>query len=107
MSFTLDQLSYILERKFNNLIVGQDALIGCTVEGPTDRGLYVPNKDACIHQWNVTNFPQPTTEDLDKWWGVLEDQYESDPERPDSAMFKLIHGENTNALPSITMNEDI
>lgn len=106
MNFTLDQLSYVLERKFNNLVVGQDALIGCSSIGPDDRGRFIPQDDAYILQWNVKQIPQPTMEDLDKWWDVLKDQYNSDPSRPDSEMFKMING-NMFTIPPITINEDI
>jgi hypothetical protein len=107
MNFSTDQLSYILERKFINLQVGNQALIVCSAIGPNENGAYIPVNDAYIIQWNLSYIPKPTTEELEQWWEVLEDQYNSDPSRIDSDMYKLVNGVEYNRPVPVTVNMDI
>jgi hypothetical protein len=107
MNFTTDQLSYVLERKFIGLIPGRDALLICTAEGPDDRGRYNAIADASIVQWNIPYIPKPTDEELATWWAILEEQYQSDPSRVDSAMYKMVNDVTNTPDKQITINSDI
>lgn len=102
MDLTLDQLSYVLTRKFDKLELGVDACLVCPAKGPDENGVYTPIPGAYIIWWNVDSIPKPTTEELDSWWEVLKDQYNSDPTRDDSDMSKYLRSQR-----NITINTDI
>lgn len=107
MNFTTDQLSYVLERKFTGLVPGRDALLICSADGPDDRGRYTAIADASIVQWNIPYLTKPTDTELAAWWAVLEEQYQSDPSRIDSAMYKLVNSVEQSPDKQITLNLDI
>ena len=107
MNFTTDQLSYVLERKFIGLVPGRDALLICSADGPDEYGRYTAIADASIVQWNVPYLPKPTDTELETWWNILEAQYQSDPSRIDSAMYKMVNDVGGVIDKQITINTDI
>lgn len=107
MNLSTDQLSYILERKYTGLVPGRDALIICSAEGPDEYGRYTAIDDAKIIQWNIPYLPTPTDEELATLWATLEEQYQSDPSREGSAMWKLVNAQPSATLNQITINADI
>lgn len=99
---TLDQLSYILERKYNNIRIGSDVIIICTTTRSENGRFLIKNPDACIAEWNINDIPQPTVENIHKWWTILEEQYNSDPSRVDSKMYAYL---NKDQYKDITEND--
>ena len=109
MNLTTDQLSYILERKYTNIQIGNDVLIVCTVT-PTETGEFIQSDDAHIIEWRLRNFPQPSEEEIDRIWQLVKDQYNSDPSRSDSEMSNFLRATNkTNKTnkPIIKLNTDL
>lgn len=82
---TQDELSYILERKFQNIIINKDVVITSNYNS----GGIVEN-DAFIFEWNVGYIDKPTIEDLNKWWDVLKEQYDADPKMPNSKISQYL-----------------
>jgi hypothetical protein len=80
-----DELSYILERKFQNIVINKDVIITSN---------YNPNgnaeNDAFIFEWNISYIDKPTIEDLNKWWDVLKEQYDADPKMPNSKISQYL-----------------
>ena len=107
MHLSLDQLSYILERKYINIDIGVDVQLACTAQPPDEFGNHVLNNDAWITEWKLSYIPKPSYEDLEKWWGVLEEQYHSNPDRPDSQMHKYMHSSRVSKKPTIIINSEI
>jgi hypothetical protein len=92
-SLTLDQLSYVLERKYKNIIIGHDAIISCSVNLSDDNRKYIKNPDAEITEWRLLDIDKPSDDLLGELWNKLKDQYNSDPTRVDSDMYKYIYPE--------------
>lgn len=107
MNLTIDQLTYILERKYTNIKVGGDVLIVCTVTRNPEDGTFTPNNDAHIIEWYVPHISKPTVDELANLWDILKDQYNSDPVRPDSEMAIMLRKNEKNGKPKITVNPDI
>lgn len=102
-----DQLSYILERKYLGINVGTDVLIEeTTTADPTCSRGYISNKDAQIIQWNIADFLQPSNEELERLWGFLEPQFNSDMNQYESELFKYLHPKEFE-LKRITINEEL
>lgn len=101
MNLTIDQLTYILQRKFTNIVPGKDFIVSATIADDTK----TVNTDASIIEWNIDYISKPTDEELSKYWDILKDQYNSDESRVDSEMFKLVYGKQVNKR--IVINEDI
>lgn len=92
---TLDQLQYIIERKYNNIKMGSDVIIACTLTKTTDGRQLIKNSDAKIIEWNINYLNKPSDSEIDDLWNKLSDQYHADPTRIDSAMYK-----HTNTIDS-------
>jgi len=90
-TLTLDQLSYVLERKYKNIRIGSDVIISCTVTLAPDGRQYIYNSDAAIVEWRITNIGQPTDELIHDLWNKLQEQYNSNPYRVDSELYKIIN----------------
>ncbi|PPD55715.1 MAG: hypothetical protein CTY12_00215 [Methylotenera sp.] len=84
---TIDQLTYVLERKYINILINTDVSIALDTShtfGPNGE-VQQYESDAYIIEWRL-DLEQPTTEQLNQWWNLLKDQYNADPYRPDSEM---------------------
>lgn len=101
---TLDQLVYVLERKYKNIIIGNDLLVVCTSRSSDDGRFMINNDDAHLVRWVIPNIMEPTQEQLEEWWDKLKEQYNSDPTRVDSDMYKII---NPKSEPPIVEEIDI
>lgn len=100
---TLDQLQYIIERKYNNIIFGSDVIIACTLSRSEDGRRLINNQDAFIVEWNINYIEKPSEKDLIALWDKLSEQYHADPARIDSDMFKHINNIN-NVVLDVTVN---
>jgi hypothetical protein len=101
---TLDQLQYIIERKYNNIIFGSDVIIACTLSRSEDGRRLINNQDAFIVEWNINYIEKPSEKELDVLWCKLSEQYHSDPARVDSDMFKHINNIDSKVL-DVTIND--
>lgn len=108
MNMTIDQLLYVLQRKYTGIRPGIDFILTGTIEPDINEPTGTRNnKDASIFQWNLTNIEQPSEQELQRLWSILEQQYHSEPARPDSELFKFTNFRNYSANPNITINEDL
>ena len=107
MNISLDQLSYVLERKFININVGQDVQLACSAQLPDEYGNIGLNDDAWITEWRIPSIPKPTDDDISSWWDKLKDQYHSNPDRPDSLMNKYMEKNRIVQRPTIMINNEI
>ena len=104
---TNDQLSYILERKYTNIRPHQDFNVATDTSHTTIDGIFQQHQgSAYILEWNIKHIECPTVPELHKYWDMLESQYQSDPDRPDSEMFAYLHN-RPNIQPPIFINDDI
>ena len=87
---TLDQLAYILQRKYKNIAIGSDAIIVCSTEKSADGRQFIHLPDARITQWNITYVAQPSDSELNILWERLQEQYHSDPLRRDSEITQFL-----------------
>ena len=101
MNLTLDQLAYILERKYKNIQFGKDVIITCTVKEDSVEN----NADATISFWNIDYITKPSEKDIETYWNILKEQYHSDETRIDSDMYKFINSKKEEI--KIEINEDI
>lgn len=105
MNLTTDQLSYILERKYQNIKIGQDVLIVCS--SCMENNTLISNPDAFIIEWYLPNIPQPSVQELEITWNNIKDQYNSDPNREDSEMALFLKQRDVKFKPTVIINEDI
>lgn len=101
---TLDQLSYVLEQRYNNIKIGNDALLACTTTRSEDGRFLINNPDAVIVEWRINYLEQPTADVLDELWVKLSERYHSDPGRIDSEMYKYLNKKN-DTIPPVTIND--
>jgi hypothetical protein len=109
MNLTSDQLAYILERRYLNIKIGTDVVIKSTASQDPDHPYgWRNNKDAEILEWKVQDYPEPSEQEISRLWGILEDQYNSDPYRMDSQMFLFtITSGGTYTKPKIIINGEL
>jgi hypothetical protein len=56
----------------------------------------------------VQDYPEPSEQEISRLWGILEDQYNSDPYRMDSQMFLFtITSGGTYTKPKIIINGEL
>jgi hypothetical protein len=104
---TVDQLIYILERKFHNIRNQIDFIVACHTSHTRINDIFEQIiGDAYILEWRIDYIPQPNTEEISNWWKVLEEQYNSDPTRPDSNMVKYLNSRKANN-PPVVINSSI
>ena len=87
---TLDQLCYVLERKYKNIKIGQDVLVICSTSVSDESNMLIRVPDARLMNWKVKHIQEPSQENLEEWWGILSEQYHSDPSRMDSDILKRL-----------------
>jgi hypothetical protein len=108
MRLTLDQLCYVLERKYNGIRIGIDVHVTETttpdITHPTGMR---SDENATILSWNISQIPEPSIDQIQKMWSVLEEQYHSDPTRRDSKMYFYVNYKDWDANNFITVNEEI
>lgn len=107
LKVTSDQLSYILERKFPGICPGRDYIITQSVDSNARdplTGLPQSNLDAHITEWRLDEIEQPSVDELKRLWIILEEQYHSEIDRPDSKMHKFMVKRNT---PKVVINEKL
>lgn len=104
---TSDQLSYVLERKFHNIKPQRDFVVAIDTSHTNVDGIFQQCQgSAYIFEWKIKHITCPTVPELQKYWDILEPQYQSDPNRPDSEMFAYLQNRPNIPLP-ITVNDDI
>lgn len=104
---TIDQLSYVLERKYINIRIHHDVIIACLTDHQMIDGTFHQTiSDAFISEWRIDYIDRPTNGELDLWWELLKDQYNSDPYRPDSEMSQFLNSRSSTKLP-IVSNPDL
>ena len=107
MNLTVDQLQYVLERKYQGIRLGVDVVVvGTVTEDVSHPEGFINNPDAKILEWKIDNVPQPDDAEIDRLWGILKDQYDVEGHRIDSQMYQFIHYRDWSG-PTITINEDL
>lgn len=103
----VDQLSYVLQRKYNRSQPGVDYVLAETIIDEKDElGRLKGKGDARIVQWDL-DLPQPSEEYLNKLWTVLEEEYHGQPDRENSQMFIFLELRRMKEDPPVTLNEDL
>lgn len=104
IELTLDQLSYILERKYINCSPGEDFVLTENVEHNPETGRPEPQRNAQIREWHMEGVDQPSDEYLQRLWERLKEEYHGRPNREDSEMAQFMAKRNPR---KITINEEL
>lgn len=105
MNLTVEQLAYVLHRKYQNINPNTDYSLEETMsEDSSNETGWISNGDARIVEWKIETVKQPTESELKKAWEILEPQYNADPTLSDSKLAKYLRRRNQK---NVVVNEDL